>query len=39
MYFQSMYEHFVIVPLNSDHEHGYEKGMNKGYGREGMKNG
>ena len=22
---------------NSDHEHGYESGMNKGYGREGMK--
>ena len=28
---------FWYCASNSDHEHGYESGMNKGYGREGMK--
>ena len=30
---------FQYCASNSDHEHGYESGMNKGYGREGMKKG
>ena len=30
---------FWYCACNSDHEHGYESGMNKGYGREGMKKG
>ena len=40
MSLQSMYEPFVYAS-NNDHEHGhgYESGMNRGYGREGMKNG